>query len=170
VTIALRMEDETMKLGLLMEAAQAQQALAATALDRLREHAAGLDAVVREEIRHVLIEEMQALTDDAHHAAEALRGLRHAANLRLLLWMTVIVSLATTVPFGVAWYLLPTGADVAALGVKRDELTASIARLTRQGGNVELRRCGSTQRLCVRIDRGAPVYGERGDFLVVKGY
>ena len=49
-----------MKLGLLMEAAQAQQGLAAQALERLREHTAGLDAVVREEIRATLIEELQA--------------------------------------------------------------------------------------------------------------
>jgi len=153
-----------------MEAAQAQQTLAATALDRLREHTAGLDAVVREEIRHVLIEEMHALTEDARGAAEALRKLRHGANLRLLLWMAGLVSFAATIPLGIAWYLLPTGADVVALGAKRDELTAGIARLTRQGGNVELRRCGSAQRLCVRIDRSAPAYGEGGDFLVVKGY
>jgi hypothetical protein len=164
------MEDETMKLGLLMEAAQAQQALAATALDRLREHTAGLDAVVREEIRHVLIEEMQALTEDAHRAAEALRKLRHTANVRLLLWMAAIVSLATLVPLGIAWYLLPTREDVAALTAKRDELAVSITRLTHQGGNVELRRCGASQRLCVHIDRSAPAYGESGDFLVVKGY
>jgi len=45
------MEDLTMKLGLLMEAAQAQQALAAAVLQQLREHTGGLDAIVREEIR-----------------------------------------------------------------------------------------------------------------------
>lgn len=159
-----------MKLGLLMEAAQAQQTLAATALDRLREHTAGLDAVVREGIRHALIEEMQALAEDTRRATDALRGLRHAANLRLLLWTATTVSLATAVPFGIAWYLLPTRADVAALIARRDELGASIARLTRQGGNVELRHCGVAQRLCVHVDRNAPVYGEGGDFLVVKGY
>ena len=45
------MEDLTMKLGLLMEAAQSQQALAAAALQQLREHTGGLDAIVREENR-----------------------------------------------------------------------------------------------------------------------
>jgi hypothetical protein len=164
------MEDETMKLGLLMEAAQAQQALAATALDRLREHTAGLDAVVREEIRHVLVVEMQALTEDTHRAAAALRKLRHTTNVRVLLWMAAIVSFATLVPIGIALYLLPTRADVAALAAKRDELAVNIVRLTHQGGNVELRRCGASQRLCVHIDRGAPAYGESGDYLVVKGY
>ena len=45
-----------------------------------------------------------------------------------------------------------------------------IARLTQQGGHVELRRCGAARRLCVRVDRGAPMYGEAADYLVVKGY
>lgn len=164
------MEDDTMKLGLLMEAVQAQQALAATALDRLGEHTAGLDTVVRAEIRQTLIEEMQALAEDSRRAGEALRGLQRAANLRVIVWTAAIVSLAAIVPLGVAWYLLPTRADVAALASRRDELTAGIVRLTRQGGNVELRRCGAAQRLCVHVDRSAPAYGEGADFLVVKGY
>jgi hypothetical protein len=164
------MEDDTMKLGLLMEAVQAQQALAATAVDRLREHTVGLDSVVREEIRHTLIEEMRALAEDSRRAAEALRRLQRAANLRLLPWMAAMVSLAAIVPIGIAWYLLPTRADITALSARRDELAASIARLTRQGGNLELRRCGATQRLCVRVDRSAPAYGEGGEFVVVKGY
>lgn len=170
MTVALRMEDDTMKLGLLMEAVQAQQALAASALDRLREHTAGLDTVVREEIRQTFIEEMQALAEDSRRAAEALRRLQRAANMRLLLWMAVMVSVAAIVPFAVGWYLLPTRADVATLSARRDELAAGIARLTRHGGNVELRHCGAAQRLCVHVDRSAPAYGEAGDFLVVKGY
>jgi len=87
-------EDETLKLGLLMEAAQAQQTLAATALDRLREHTAGLDRVVREEIRATLLEEMQALDEESRRAAEALRRLQRTANLRLILWSTTVLSLA----------------------------------------------------------------------------
>jgi len=35
---------------------------------------------------------------------------------------------------------------------------------------VQLRHCGAARRLCVRVDRGAPLYGEAADFLVVKGY
>ena len=167
---ALHMEDDTMKLGLLMEAVQAQQALAETSLDRLREHTAGLDAVVREEIRHTLIEEMHALAEDGRRAAEALRRLQRAANLRHLLWMAAMVGVAAVVPFVIARYLLPTRADLAALAARRAELAAEVARLTRQGGNVELRRCGAAQRLCVHVDRSAPAYGEGGEFLVVKGY
>jgi len=164
------MEDETLKLGLLMEAAQSQQTLAATALDRLREHTAGLDAIVREEIRATLLEELRALTDDSRRTAEALRRLQRAANLRLIAWSAAVLTLSSLVPFASAWWLLPTRAEIQALGAKRDELTANIARLTRQGANLELRHCGTAQRLCVRVERSAPAYGAAGDFLVVKGY
>jgi hypothetical protein len=168
--MAARMEDDTMRFGLLMEAAQAQQTLAATALERLREHTAGLDAVVREEIRSTLLEEMRALAEDSQRAAEALRGLQRTANLRLITWSLAIVAVAGAVPLGLAWWTLPTSADVAALNGRRDALTANIARLAREGGNVELRHCGAARRLCVRVDRGAPAYGEAGDFLVIRGY
>ena len=136
----------------------------------LREHAAGLDTVVREEIRHTFIEEMQVLADDSRRASEALRRLRRVANLRLLLWMAAIVGVAAVVPFVIALYLLPTRAELATLAARRAELAANVARLTLQGGNVELRRCGVARRLCVHVDRGAPAYGESGEFLVVKGY
>jgi hypothetical protein len=168
--MAARMEDDTMRLGLLMEAAQAQQNLAGSALDRLREHTTGLDAVVRDEIRTTLLEELRALGEESHRAAEALRRLQRTANLRLLVWSAVTAVLSSVIPLAITAWLLPTRTDVSALGARRDELAANIARLTRQGGNVQLRRCGSAQRLCVRVDRGAPSYGEDGDFLVVKGY
>ena len=48
-------EEETLKIGLLMEAVQAQQTLATSMLERLREHTAGIDAIVREEIRATLV-------------------------------------------------------------------------------------------------------------------
>ena len=74
-----------MKLGLVMEAAQAQQGMAASALERLREHTAGLDAVVREEIRATLIEELQALEAESRRTAAALQALQRAAGRRALL-------------------------------------------------------------------------------------
>lgn len=168
--MAPRMEDETLKLGLLMEAAQAQQALAATTLDRLREHTLGLDAIVREEIRTTLLEEMRDLAEESRRAAEALRRLQRSANLRVVAWSAAILSLVSLIPCAIAWWLLPTRADIQALGAKRDELAANIARLAGQGGKLELRHCGTSQRLCVRVERGAPAYGAAGDFMIAKGY
>jgi hypothetical protein len=161
---------DTLKLGLLMETAQTQQTLVAAALERLREHTAGLDAVVRDEIRGTLLEEMQSLHAEGQRAAAALRSLQQAANLRLTAWSLAILTFAVATPFAVAWWMLPTPAAVSALTARREQLADNIALLTQRGGNLQLRRCGTTQRLCVRIDRGAPAYGESGDFLVVKGY
>ena len=164
------MEDLSLKLGLLMEAAEAQQALAATALERLREHTGGLDAIVREEIRSTLIEELGALGEDSRRAAQCLRALRQAASLHLGAWSVAVTALSAAIPFGAAWWLLPSRAEIASLRATREELTANIARLTREGGQVELRQCGAARRLCVRVDRGAPPYGEASDYRVVKGY
>ena len=163
-------EEETLKIGLLMEAAQAQQTLATSTLEHLREHTAGIDAIVREEIRATLLEEIRALGEDSHRAAKALRRLQRTANVRLIAWGAGVISLAALFPFGLAWWLTPTGADIEALIARRDQLATNIADLSRQGGNLELRHCGPRQRLCVRIERGAPTYGASGDFLVVKGY
>ena len=168
--MAVGVADDTMKVGLLMEAAQAQQSLAATTLEKLREHTAGLDAIVREEIRATVLNELHALTEDSRRAAAALRRLQRVANLRLLAWSAAILTLAAIVPLGIAWYLLPTQAGVAALKATRDQLTSNIDRLSHQGARMELRHCGGAQRLCVRVDRSAPTYGAGGDFFIVKGY
>jgi hypothetical protein len=162
--------EDTVQAGLLMEAAQAQQSLAVTALERLHAHTAGLDAVVREEIRGTLLEEMHALGQDARRAAEALRRLQCIAGLRLTLWSITIMCLSAVLPLAITWWVLPSRADLTILLERRDELAGNLARLAREGGNLDLRHCGAQRRLCVRVDRGAPSYGQGGDFLVVKGY
>jgi hypothetical protein len=161
---------EVMNTGLLMETAQAHQQIAETALERLRNHTAGLDEVVRGEIRDTLLEELHGLVDDVRHAQAALRGLQRVAGLRLTLWTCGILALAAALPFALVYTVLPSAGEVAALSARREELNGHIARLVQEGADVELRRCGVAQRLCVRIERGAPAYGEGRDFLVVKGH
>jgi hypothetical protein len=56
------------------------------------------------------------------------------------------------------------------LRTKHDELASKIALLEERGGRVDLRRCGDGARLCIRVDRQAPVYGEKSDYLIVRGY
>jgi hypothetical protein len=68
------------------------------------------------------------------------------------------------------WWLLPSQSELAALRSKRDELASNVAHLEQRGGRIDLRHCGGTDRLCVRVDRKAPVYGEAADYLVVRGY
>jgi hypothetical protein len=164
------MEDDTMKLGLLMEAAHAQQALAQSALEKLKVHTQGLDEMVREEIRRTLTDQLQVLGSDTRRAAEALRSLRRAANLRVALWTVGVTALCSVIALGEACWVMPSQAEIAALRTKRDELASAVSQLEQRGGRLELRRCGDTSRLCVRVDRRAPVYGETADYFVVKGY
>lgn len=159
-----------MKIGLLLESAHAQQALAETVLERLKAHVTGLESIAREEIRSTMIEELRALGEDSQRAAETLRRLRHAANLRVALWTLGMASLSCAVPLAAAWWLLPSRGDIAALSARREALERVVGNLTQQGGQTQLNRCGTARRLCVRVDRSAGVFGEAGDFLIVKGY
>lgn len=164
------MEDATLKLGLLMESAQAHQKLAETHLDQLRAHTQDLDAVVRDEIRRTLIEELQMLTAESKRATEALQRVRRSASVRGGLWSIVITILCTGIPVATLRWGLPSESQIAALRARRDELSASVATLERRGGRIDWRRCGERGRLCVRVDRKAPTYGEKADYYIVEGY
>ena len=159
-----------MKCGLLLETAQSQQELVATGLQELREHTRGLDAIVREEIRRTFVDELGALVHESERAVETLRALERRARVRFLLSTLVTAALSGAMTAVAAWWLLPTSAEISALRARRDQLAGDLATLQRNGGLIDLRRCGSGQRWCVRVDRKAPVYGDDSDFLVVKGY
>src|SRR5690349_17971593 len=164
------MEETTIKVGLLMEAAQAQQALAEATLQKLNAHVQDLDTVVRDEIRHTLVQELQVLGNESRLAAEALRSLGRSANLRVAFWSIGLTLLCTAIPLCATWWFLPSQGELVGLRAKHDELVSSIERLQQRGARMDLRHSGDTVRWCVRVDRKAPVYGADGDYFVVKGY
>lgn len=163
-------DDHTMKFGLLMESAKTHQKLAEAHLERLRAHTQELHGVVREEIRRTLIDELQALTIESDRAAASLRTMRRAAQLRGHAWSIGFAILCSAVPVAIAHFSLPTEAEIAALRLRRDSLAQSVAHLERLGGKSEWSNCGEAARLCVRIDRKTPAYGEKADYFIVKGY
>ncbi|MGH8140380.1 MAG: hypothetical protein ACREVV_19565 [Steroidobacteraceae bacterium] len=164
------MDAETMKLGLLMEAAHANQKLAEASLKELQSQANELASAVREEVHRALVEELHSLATDSRRAVDALRAVRHAANVRVALWSVAMTTLCSAIPLCLAYWIIPSQADIHALSAKHDELAAKIASLENRGGRIDLRRCGEGARLCVRVDRKAPMYGEKSDYLVVRGY
>jgi hypothetical protein len=164
------MDDSTMKLGLLMEAAQAHQRAADSSLRKLKATTTELAAVVRDEVHRVLLEELHSLESDSKRACEALRGVRRAANMRVLSWSLGITLLSSAIPLGLMCWIVPSRAEIAALRAKHAELATQIANLEQRGGRIDLRRCGDGGRLCVRVDRKAPTYGEQSDYLIVRGY
>ena|SRR5579872_2525877 len=163
------MDETTMKVGLLMEAAQAQQRAIDASLQRLTQLMAGLDEVVREELRRAFAEEFRALGTASEVAAQALARVRQSASRRTALWAMAVTLASAAAPCFVSWAILPSRVEVARLRAERNSLTESVAELQRQAGRMDLRRCGDALRLCVRIDRTAPAYGASGDYLVVRG-
>ena len=159
-----------MKLGLLMESAQAHQQLAESQLEKLRVHTQDLDSVVREEIRRTLIDELQLLTAETARAARALRRVGRGAGLRAALLSFVPALICALVLLAVARWVLPSAAEVSSLRTRRDELRLSVSKLEQVGGRVDWRQCGDGRRLCVRVDRKAPTYGDGGDYYVISGY
>ncbi|MEP6546887.1 MAG: hypothetical protein ABJD53_05425 [Gammaproteobacteria bacterium] len=164
------MDDATLKVGLLMESAQAHQKSVEEQLEKLRAHTEDLDGVVRDEIRRTMIEELQMLSAESKRATDALQRLKRAASLRGILWSILTAVLSTGIPISVIRWTQPSRTEIAALRLRRDELAASVATLESRGGRIDWRRCGATARLCVRVDRGAPTYGEKADYYVVAGY
>jgi hypothetical protein len=167
---AATLDDATLKLGLLMESAQAHQKLAEGQLETLRIHTQDLDGVVRDEIRRTLVEELRMLSAEVAHATRAVQKMRSGQAARGVVWSLAAAMLCTAAPIAVARWVLPSDADVAALRARRDALSANLAKLERQGGRIDWRHCGDAKRLCVRVDRKAPAFGDRGEYYVIEGY
>jgi hypothetical protein len=168
--IETAMTDEAMKLGLLMEAAQAQQRLGQESLERLSAHTHDLDVIVRDEIRRSVAEGLGSVANESRRAEQSLQSLRRSADVRILLWTVSIAAVCSAVGIAEAFWMLPSQREVAALRARRDTLAANVASLEQRGGMLDVRRCGGRARLCVRIDRTAPAYGPEADYLIVKGY
>ena len=137
---------------------------------RLQSLTVGLDEVVRDEIRRCFIAECGALVEEAHLAAEALVHLRRCAarHFGILGVLTVLLSMGAVLLLAGGW--LPSRRETARLRAEQATLSSSIARLSQSGGHVDLRRCGSQARLCVRVDLTSPRYGSTGDYYVLEGY
>ena len=164
------MDDSTLKFGLLMESAQEHQKLAETQLERLRAHTQDLDGVVRDEIRRTMFEEIEMLTAESRRATDSLQRIRRVASVQSALWGVIVTILCAGIPVAILRWALPSASEIAALRVRRDELSASVASLERQGGRIVWRHCGEGARLCVRVDVHSPTYGAKADYYVVAGY
>jgi hypothetical protein len=95
--------------------------------------------------------------------------LKWAANARATFWTLGVAAITLGGALFVAWWILPTPAEIAALRAERDALASNIAVLNQRGARADVRRCG-TGHLCVRVDLNAPRYGESSDYLVISGY
>ena len=161
--------DQTLRMGLLMEAAQSQQRLAQASLEKLDAHARELDALVREEVRRTLLETVAGLTVETEQAADALRRLRRVADLRVVAWTVTVTLISAAVALGATRWALPSLGQIESLRARRAALLADIERLRERGAQIDLRRCGQRRRLCVRVDRHGPGYGAHGEYRLIEG-
>jgi hypothetical protein len=162
--------EETMSIGLLLETAQNHQESAEASLRRLQDHTAGLDDVVREAVRRTIVAEFGALSQHCSQAIDSVRRAGRAATLRSLWTGAILTGAIAGIAILAVRYCVPSRAQIAALKLQQTILQDNIERLSQGGGRVDLQRCGETHRLCVRVDRHAPSFGQHGDYLVVEGY
>lgn len=163
------MDQDSVKLGLLMETAQTHQKLAEAAIEKLNQHPQSLEAAVRDQIQRALIDALKSVHAEVRGATEALQKIKRAANARVTLWTLGLTATSAAIALFVAWWVLPTPAEIARLRTERDELAINIAVLDQRGARADLRRCGAG-RVCVRVDPSAPRYGQSSDYMVIKGY
>jgi len=159
-----------MQVGLLLETVQRQQHQIEGLLQRLELWSGDLDGVVRESVRHTLVEELQAAAQAARQAGDALQSVHRHVRLRIGIWGLCLMVACTATPVALAWALVPRPARIAQLRQQYDDMAARLERLKEEGGGIDVRRCGTAPRLCVRVDRKAPAYGDAADYLVIKGY
>lgn len=157
-------ETSPCNLDRVLETIHAQQSQIQGLLATLDTRSQGLESAMGEAVQ-------RAFMDAAGlRAAEKLSQAHRATGARFALWSLGIVSACSLVPAVMSWMLMPSRAQMIQARQTLDQLSARIAQLGREGGRVDLRQCGEANRLCVRVDRKAPYYGEDSDYAVLKGY
>jgi hypothetical protein len=152
------------QLGQMLETVHAQQTKIHGMLATLDTRSRDLDSTLGEAVQ-------RAFMDAAGlRAAEKLSQVHRATGIRFARWSFGIVSACALVPTILSWMLMPSPAQVLQARQTLDQVSARIAQLSREGGRMELRHCGTANRLCVRVDRKSAFYGESADYIIVKGY
>ena len=148
----------------ILETINAQQSQIHGMLALIDTRARELDTAVGEAVQ-------RAFADAAGlHAGRRFAQLQRTTGLRLALWSIGVVAACALLPTVLTWMLMPSRAQITQARQTLAQLSAAVAQLSREGGRIDLRHCGTDERLCVRVDRRAPPYGENADYMVLKGY
>ena len=161
------MDPDTMKAGLLMEAAEAHQQLAKVALTRLDAVTRSLEPAVRDAVTQAALQEFRTMHEEAQRTAQALRQLRggFTVNLWLMAGLMAVIS-GLVLLIGIFWIGgLPGGPPS---GLRGD--AAVMSEIGRRGLVVDVSLCGdAARRVCVRVDPKAGGFGPRKDQMVAAG-
>jgi len=151
-------------LSQILETVHAQQSQIHGVLETLDSRSRSLDATVGDAVQRALAEAAGI------RATERLSQVQRATGVRFARWSFGVVSACALVPTLLSWALLPSRTQLLQARQTLEQLSAGVAQLSREGGRIELRHCGAANRLCARIDRKSPFYGEDADYVVLKGY
>jgi hypothetical protein len=152
------------ELDRILETVHAQHTQLHGMLASLESRSRDLDASVGDAVQRALLQPAGL------RAVEKLTQLHQASSIRVARWAFGVVSACALVPALLSWMLMPSRAQMLQARQTFEQLSSAVAQLSREGGRIELRHCGATNRLCVRIDRKSPLYGESADFMVLNGY
>jgi hypothetical protein len=156
--------DAPQELNRILETVHDQQSNIQGVLATLESRARDLESTLGEAVQ-------RAFMDAAGlRAAEKLSQVHRATGIRFARWSLGIVSACALVPTILSWMLMPSPAQVLQARQTLEQLSDRVSQLSREGGRMDLRHCGAANRLCVRVDRKLPFYGDSADFMVVKGY
>lgn len=151
---------------------------AAQAMGQSLAGASRIAAASLEEAARPILAQLNGVTNQAEAVETKLKG--------AVVWFTWrwagMVSVSIAGMF-VVWWLLAQALlwwhrdEVDQLLAQRSALRSELAQLQQQAGVFEARAgrailstCGTANRLCVRIDRKAGVFGDESDFMVLRGY
>jgi hypothetical protein len=154
----------SLEAGRMLETVHALQAQLHGMLANLETRSRDLDAAVGEAVQRALLQPASM------QASEKLLQMHRASAVRFARWTFGVVSGCALLPALLSWMLMPSRSQLLQARHTYDELTIAVAQLAREGGRIELKHCGAKSRLCVRVDRKSPFYGESGDFVVIEGY
>lgn len=173
------LDPQTIKAGLLMEAAEAHQQIAVAALKRLDAATRTLEPSVRDAVEQVVAQTAKAefaqLRSEVLRTSQAMQSVRSGMTWNLgLLACTMAVVAAVTMVGGI--YLLggfssvASAAELAAAQRLRGD-PAVLAEVARRGLKVDVAFCGDARgenrRLCVKVDPKTGGYGPRKDHMVL---
>jgi hypothetical protein len=152
------------ELGQILETVHAQQSKIHGVLARLDTRSRDLDSTLEEAVQRAFMEAAGL------RAAETLSQVHRATGVRFARWSFGIVTACALVPTVLSWMLMPSPVQMLQARQTLQQLSVRVAQLSTEGGRIDLRHCGAVKRLCVRVDRKAPFFGDSADYMVVKGY
>jgi hypothetical protein len=165
------MDSQTMKAGLLMEAADANQKLATAAITRLEAATRTLEPAVRDAVAKAALEEFRHMHDEAKRTAVAFKQLRSGLTWKIGLVAFLMSAASAGVLLATIYFAgglnSYSGPPAAPTGLRGDP--AALAEFGRRGQLIEVALCGEQRRVCVRVEPKAGAFGARKDQMVAAG-